>query len=143
MMNANRSFLYCSTNGVMRLFFSMFLYIIVFFITFPFMLTFLIYVVNKLFNVHPLKAFHRSMAWSTLFYICAVIQMLAMYFDRLFVGGIAAIFLLMLSFIIIVQRRKEVEIKLKKASRLLWRMCFLLFLLLYMVLVFYGVVIRL
>lgn len=146
MKNAYWSFLYCSITGVMNLvniFFAILLYITVFFIVFPFALTILIYVVNKLFGVHPLKAFHRSMAWSTVFYIFVVIQMTLMFYNKVFIGIIALVFLIALSVIIILQRKKETDVQIKKASRLLWRICFLLFILLYIALIIYGIIIRL
>lgn len=146
MKNAYWSFLYCSITGVMNLvniIFAIVLYITVFFLVFPFVLTILIFVVNKLFGVHPLKAFHRSMSWSTVFYIFIVIQMFFMFYNKVFIGIIALVFLISLSVIIILQRRKKTDVQIKKASRLLWRICFLLFILLYIALIIYGVIIRL
>lgn len=118
-------------------------YIITFFIVFPFVFTALIYYINKMLGVHPLKAFHRSMAWSTILYIVAVIQMLSLSFERLFIGGIICLFILSLAVIMIVQHRRGVDIHLKTASRIVWRICFLLFVGLYMILVLYGIIIRL
>lgn len=146
MKNASWSFLYCSMIGVMIMVSALgtvSVYIISFFITFPFLLTTMLYVGNKMIHVHPLKAFHRSMAWSTLFYLFSVIHMLSMFFDKLFVGIFACLFLITLSGLIIYQYRKGTEIELKKASRILWRICFLLFNGLYIALVIYGIVLRL
>src|SRR5699024_1084182 len=114
-----------------------------FFIAFPFLLTIVLYLGNIMIHVHPLKAFHRSMAWSTFFYIFSVIQMLSMFFEKFFIGIFACLFLITLSGLIIYQYRKGTDIELKKASRILWRICFLLFNSLYFVLVFYGIVLKL
>lgn len=146
MKNAFWSFLYCSMTGVMIMVNALgtiIVYIISFFIAFPFLLTIVLYIGNKMANVHPLMAFHRSMAWSTLVYIFSVIQMLSMFFDKYFIGIFACLFLISLSSLIIYQYRKETDIELKKASRILWRICFLLFNGLYIVLVIYGIVLRL
>lgn len=119
------------------------LYIIACLIVFPFVFTGLVYYLNKILGVHPLKAFHRSMAWSTIFYILAVLQMLSLYFERLFIGVMICLFLLTLSVTMIVQHRQGADIYLKTASRLAWRICFLLFMVLYIILVMYGIIIRL
>lgn len=120
-----------------------FIYVIVFFIVFPFVLTGIIFLINKWLGVHPLKAFHRSMAWSTIFYILAVIQMFMMFFQRIVFGVVVGLFLCVLSFIIIQQRKNQSDIDLRRAIRVLWRLCFVLFALFYFLLVMYGMIIRL
>src|SRR5690625_413667 len=89
---------------------------------------------------NKLKAFHAALNWTTLLYIIAVTIMLGIVFDRSFVGIVLIFLLLSLSLIVFIQWRMGQDVQIKKAAKLLWRISFLLFFLLYGCLMIVGII---
>lgn len=115
-------------------------HIISFFITVPMVASFIVYVISMGRLGNPWKAIHMMVDWTTLFYILAVMIMLFVLFERHFFGDILIFLLMALSVIIFNQWKKERDIQLKKAVKLLWRISFLLFFFLYGCLTVLGII---
>lgn len=115
-------------------------HIISFFITVPMVASFIVYVISMGRLGNPWKAIHMMVDWTTLFYILAVMIMLLVLFERHFFGYILIFLLTTLSVIIFNQWKKERDIQLKKAVKLLWRISFLLFFFLYGCLTVLGII---
>lgn len=115
-------------------------HIISFFITVPMVASFIVYVISMIRLRNLWKAIHMMVDWTTLFYILAVMIMLLVLFERHFFGYILIFLLMALSVIIFNQWKKERDIQLKKAVKLLWRISFLLFFFLYGCLTVLGII---
>lgn len=118
------------------------IYLIAFLITVPMISTWLIYILGKKIVGHPLKALHMAVNWTTTLYILATLSMLMDIFEQSLVGIFLGIFIFILAIIIIVQWKIRTEVVLGRAIKILWRFCFLFFLLTYSILVVSGITIR-
>ncbi|GLO65896.1 MULTISPECIES: DUF3397 family protein [Oceanobacillus] len=103
-------------------------------ISFPFIVTIGIYWISKWTRSSNWKAIHVAVHWSTLFYIIAVSIILNLLLQQSFIGFILLFFLIFLMLIIIYQRKKQTDVELLKAFRIVWRGAFLLFFTLYFLL---------
>lgn len=116
--------------------------IIAIMITYPIIPTWLVYkIANKLVK-QKWRALHITINWTTILYILATIVMLHILFEQYFIGIILGFILLLLAVIIIWQWKTRTEVLFKKAIKILWRLCFVIFLFTYFILAFYGIVIR-
>src|SRR5690554_2210561 len=111
-------------------------------ITFPFLSTLLIYKVSKKIVRHKLHALHLAINWTTILYILATIIMLNNIFEQQFIGIILGLILFLLAIIIIWQWKTKTEILFNRAIKIMWRLCFLIFFVAYMMIATYGIVIR-
>ncbi len=109
-------------------------YILALFIAFPFVVTFLAYGITKLRKKHTWKAVHNAVQWSAIFFILGVGVLLQLLFDRSFFGWIILLFLVSLTGILIHQYRKQADIEVSKAVKIVWRSAFLLFACAYLIL---------
>jgi len=116
--------------------------IIALLITFPFIPTIIVYKVSDIMMQHKLRALHIAINWTTILYILASMRILNMMFDQQFIGIIIGLILVLLAIIIIWQWKTNTEVLLNKAIKILWRLCFLIFLFAYTILVVYGVILR-
>lgn len=114
--------------------------IFAFFITFPIFATLLVYWLAVKLYRYKLQAIHAVVNWTTALYIIADV----MFIDFIFmweVGGIILIgLIILLAFIIIMQWRRQNEVLFLKAFKLLWRISFLVFLMVYIILVILGMI---
>ena len=115
-------------------------YILSFFITIPLLASFFVYIIRMIRERNKLKAFHAAVNWTTLLYIIAVTIMLEIIFDRSFIGIVLIFLLASLSLIIFIQWRTGRDVQMKKAVKLLWRISFLLFFILYGCLMVVGII---
>lgn len=115
-------------------------HILSFFITIPIIASFLVYIGSMIHKRNKLKAIHRVVNWTTLFYIIAVTIMLAVIFERSFVGFVMIFLLILLSVIIFIQWKAKRDVQFVKAAKLLWRISFLLFFFLYGCLIVLGII---
>lgn len=116
------------------------IYIISFLITIPIIASFAVYIGSMLHRRNKRKAVHTMVNWTTLLYIVAVAIMLRLIFGRNFTGIILIFLLVMLSIIIFIQWKTKRDVQFMKAAKLLWRISFLLFFMLYLCLAVLGVV---
>jgi Protein of unknown function (DUF3397) len=116
------------------------LFVFAFFITIPIVATVVLYYILKFFYGNPIKAFHKAINWTTLLYIIAVDVLLTYLFKGSYIGYIIVLLLLLLTLLITIQWKRHTEIMIQKAMKLLWRLSFLIFFFLYIVLVVYGIV---
>lgn len=118
------------------------IYFIAFFITIPIVATWIVYKISlKLFG-HKWRAIHIAVNWTTILYMIAVLILLSNMFDQQFIGIMLVLLLSMLGGIIILQWRMSTEVVLSKALKTLWRLCFLIFLFLYICLLLIGIIQR-
>ncbi|MCM3739143.1 DUF3397 domain-containing protein [Oceanobacillus luteolus] len=116
------------------------IYLFSFFITIPILASFIVYIGSMIMERNKIKAIHKMVTWTTLFYIIAVTIMLALIFDKSFLGIVLIFLLSVLSIIIFIQWKTRRDVQLKKATKLLWRISFLLFFVLYGCLAIAGVI---
>jgi len=115
---------------------------IAFLITFPFIPSVFVYKVSNKIVHHKLRALHIAIDWTTILYILATLKILNNIFDQQFIGIIFVFMLFLLTIIIIRQWKMNTEVLFNKAIKILWRLCFLIFLFIYIILVIYGIVVR-
>lgn len=115
------------------------IYIVSFFITIPFVVTILIYLVATKLYHHKLKAIHTSVNWTTLLYIIAVSLMFQNIIGRSLIGWMIILFISALAIMIIFQWKSGAEVEFRKALKIVWRLSFLLFVLLYFALMLMGI----
>jgi Protein of unknown function (DUF3397) len=116
------------------------LFILAFLITLPIFSTIVVYYILKYIYGNPIRAFHKAINWTTVLYILAVNTMLTYLFESFFIGYIFVVMLLILTFLIVNQWKKNIEIDYGRAFKLLWRLSFLLYFILYIILVVYGII---
>lgn len=108
-------------------------------LAFPFVVTLLIYLYFRVIREAKLKSFHKSIDYSTGFFLISVYFLETIY-TRIPILSISIIVLLIImSLVIIQQRKKDNEVNVKRALKLTWRVSFLIFASLYLSFSFYGV----
>ncbi|WP_087973021.1 DUF3397 domain-containing protein [Oceanobacillus rekensis] len=119
------------------------IYFISFFITIPIFATVLVYLLAiKILHRKKLKAVHAAVNWTTVLYVITVAMLFDIIFGHSFIAWMFVTFIISLSVIIIYQWKTHTEVEFIKALRIIWRFSFLLFLMLYVILVFAGILQR-
>lgn len=118
------------------------IYVFALLITVPIITTISVYMICKRIVHYNLKAVHIAINWTTCFYIISSLILLKIILGRPFTGIIIGILLSVLTIIIIYQWRTKTEIVFTRAVKILWRICFLSFFILYNILVLGGIVNR-
>ncbi|WP_081498504.1 DUF3397 family protein [Oceanobacillus massiliensis] len=85
---------------------------------------------------------HTAVNWTTVLYIAAVVLLLEIVAGRSFLGWLFVLFIGSLAVIIFYQWKNRTEIELRKAVKIIWRISFLVYLLLYVLLVLAGIIQR-
>lgn len=106
----------------------------------PIFSTVILYYIMKWISRHPWKAIHFSTQWSAFLYVVAVSLLLEKHIGVATFGFFIVGILLLLSIHLIVQWKKDTEVILKKGLKLVTRVCFLLFSLLYIILISYEII---
>src|SRR5690625_5218599 len=114
-------------------------YVIAFLVTIPVISTIVLYIVFKTIYKHPRKAVHLSLDGTTIFYIFSVNSLFYILFQYYFIVIHLSIWIIILIIIVFYQWKKHTEVNMKKAIKLLWRLSFAIFFILYIVLVLYGI----
>ena len=114
-------------------------YTISIFITLPVFASMLVYIVSMLIERNKWKAIQKLVNWTTLFYIIAVTIMLTLIFDMGFTGIVLIVLLAILTLIIFIQWKNKRDVEIIRAVKLLWRISFLLFFILYGCLMLVGI----
>ncbi|SDQ63182.1 DUF3397 domain-containing protein [Virgibacillus salinus] len=118
------------------------IYFIGFIITVPVIATWIVYLISlKIYN-HKWKAFHNAVNWTAILYIIAVNTLVSEVFGISFFGIVLVILISIYTIIIIVHWKIYTEVLFSKAFKLFWRICFLLFSIFYICLVFVGIYLR-
>ncbi|MHA6251391.1 DUF3397 domain-containing protein [Oceanobacillus sp. CAU 1775] len=117
--------------------------LLAFFITAPLFSSIIVYFISMTIERNKWKAIHRVVNWTTIFYVIAVLMMLQMIFDRNFIGIAIIVLLTILTIIVVVQWKKDRDIQFLSAFKLLLRVSFLLFFVLYGCLMIIGIIIQL
>ncbi|WP_174613152.1 DUF3397 domain-containing protein [Virgibacillus ihumii] len=114
-------------------------YVIGLMITVPVAVTLIVYVIGVKVYRQKWKAIHKAVSWTTLLYIIAVLVMLQQIFDSSFIGIWVIVLLSIFTVIAVVHWKLYTEVVFYKVFKIFWRVCFLLFVLLYIVLVVIGI----
>src|SRR5699024_1715777 len=118
------------------------IYFIALIITFPIIATFLLYwLAAKLFK-HRLKAVHFAVNWSARIAIVPDLILIRILVRLQLTGILVMILLILMAVIMIIQWKVNTDVQFFKALKILWRTCFLVFLLLYICLVLFGIISR-
>lgn len=120
----------------------LFAYFIGTIITIPVIATLVIYFASKKIFGHKWRALHAAVNWTTLLYIIAVVTMLKTIFGNSFPGIILATILAMFAIIVVIQWKMYTEVVFKKAFKVFWRACFLIFVFLYVLLIIIGIILN-
>lgn len=104
----------------------------------PFLITYLVYRIVYSRTANERKAIHRSIAYSTLFYLIGTLYFIHAIFDKYFISYILIGFIALLGLILIIQWKNNNEVVLLKGIKTLWRFSFLLFLMSYLILIIYN-----
>lgn len=114
-------------------------YTVSIFITLPLFASMLVYIVSMIIERNKWKAIQKLVNWTTLFYIIAVTIMLTLIFGMGFTGIVLITLLAILTCIIFIQWKTRRDVEIRRAVRLLWRISFLLFFVLYGCLMLVGI----
>src|SRR5699024_10308924 len=118
------------------------IYFIALIITFPKIATFLLYWLAAKIYKHRLKAVHFAVNCTTLIYIVTDLLLIFSLFDLQLTVILFIILLILLAVIMIIPWKVNTDVQFFKALKILWRLCFLVFLLLYICLVLFGIISR-
>lgn len=113
---------------------------VTFLIIIPIFSTWLFYIIGKKFQKYEWKAFRFAVNWTTIFYVIATNILLYQLFNQQFIGITVIVMLFLLAIILIIQRKKRTEVILWKGIKLLWRICFLIFFVVYILLIIYLII---
>ncbi|UFU00931.1 DUF3397 family protein [Radiobacillus kanasensis] len=119
-----------------------FSYVIGFLITFPFLVSLLVFFASYTWNKQGWKSVHRMVRYTTFLYILAVGVLLQDILELPVFGFLLIGLLILLSIFLIVERNINGEVVFLRAWKMFWRFSFLLFFFLYILLVFYGIFAR-
>jgi hypothetical protein len=103
------------------------IYLLSFFITVPIVATVILYIIVLKIRRSSKKAVHQAVNWSTIFYIFSVLILVQYLFNISVTGLILVFMLLVLAILIFYQWKTNIDIEIKKALKILWKICFLLF----------------
>lgn len=106
----------------------------------PIFTTFIVYYISKKIFQHRWKAIHLSVELTAIFYIVAVAIFLQKHFHDQFIGWILIVLIVILACILIFQWKRHTEVVLRKGLKVLARISFLLFGLLYILFLLYELV---
>lgn len=104
----------------------------------PFLITYLVYRFEYRKKGVKKRAAHRSITYSTLFYMLGTLSIVHAMFDSYFIGYILIGLILLLGLILIIQWKNYNEVILVKGIKIVWRICFLVFFISYLILLIYN-----
>lgn len=116
------------------------IYLIGLIITVPIVVTWIVYFIGVKMHGHKWTALHKAVNWTTLLYIIAVLVLLQQILGNSFFGIFIILLPSIFTFITIIQWKLKTEVVFRKVFKIFWRICFLMFALLYCLLVFIGII---
>ncbi|WP_082918069.1 DUF3397 domain-containing protein [Oceanobacillus sp. Castelsardo] len=122
------------------IFINFIIYLLSFFIMVPIIATVIVYIIVLKLSRSSKKAVHIAVNWSTIFYIISTIILIQYLFNTSITGFILIFMLFVLAVIIFYQWKANVDIEIKKAFKILWKICFLLFFILYVTFSIIGII---
>ncbi|RCW70811.1 DUF3397 domain-containing protein [Saliterribacillus persicus] len=118
-------------------------YLLAFILTFPLIITIVLYYIGKLKFNKKWKAIHFATDWTTILYIFSVSIACYIIFEKSYIGIIIIILILLFILFLIVQWKTKTEVILRRVWKPFWKTCFLLFFVLYFILIIYGIILYL
>ncbi|MGP4106883.1 DUF3397 domain-containing protein [Virgibacillus sp. L01] len=118
------------------------IYFIGLIVTVPIIATWIVYLISMKIYRHKWKAVHNAVNWTTILYIIAVVALVNEIFGISFFGTILVILISIYTIIVVAHWKIYTEVIFTKAFKMFWRICFLLFLMLYICLVLIGIYLR-
>lgn len=110
-------------------------------ISVPLLITLIIYTISYRLKRHKWRAIHMAVQGSAVFYVIAVTIFLQQIFKISLVGYMLIFIILILTIILIIQWKKKTEVMLFGALKVLWRILFLLFFVIYIGLLVYLLIV--
>src|SRR5699024_9830399 len=117
------------------------MYVPIILIYIPIFMTILFYHVNYRMNKYKYRAIHFTVQFSFIFYIISDTILFNCILHKNLLGIFAIILIILLSIILIIQRKLKMEIDLKQGIVSLMRVSFLIFSILYVILLLYVVIV--
>lgn len=114
-------------------------YIISCFVSLPFVITYIVYLLNKKLYKHKWRAIHQSAQLTNVFYVFACIIIVQLLFNVSLFWMIVLLHLILWIVMIVYQWKKDTEISLKRSFKIVWRASFLIFFVSYFILTIYGI----
>lgn len=111
----------------------------IFFLIFPIISTLVVFYLSNYIFKHTWKAIHFTVQSTAVFYIIAVVLLLEKFFNQTFVGIILIILITVLSVILIFQWKRHTEVNLRTGLKVLTRISFLVFGIIYTMLISYEI----
>lgn len=106
----------------------------------PVFMSLCLYYLGVRFSGSKWKALHKSVQWTAIFYMIAVVALIKMMFGYLFIGYSIILLIVILATILIIQWKKDTEVVLLNGLKLMWRISFLIFSITYLGLIIYKVI---
>lgn len=119
------------------------IYFIGFIITVPMIVALIIYLISVQLYNSRWKALHKAVNWTTLLHMIAVPLLFKVIFGNSFIGIFFILLISIFTFIAVVQWKLHTEILFRHVFKIFWRVCFLMFTFLYILLVTIGIMQRL
>ncbi|WP_077325992.1 DUF3397 domain-containing protein [Virgibacillus siamensis] len=116
------------------------IYLLALIITAPIAVTWIVYLIGFKLYRHKWKALHKSVNWTTPLYIIAVLVLFNLIFEQSFFGVLLVVLPSLFTIIAVVQWRLYTEVAFRNIFKIFWRICFLLFGILYCLLILIGIV---
>ncbi|HLR22873.1 MAG TPA: DUF3397 family protein [Pseudogracilibacillus sp.] len=117
------------------------MYVPIILVCIPILMTILFYQVHYRMNKNQWRAIHFTVQFSFIFYIIADTILFNWILHKNLLGIFAIFLIILLSIILIIQRKLKMEIDLKQGIVSLMRVSFLIFSILYVILLLYVVIV--
>ena len=117
------------------------MYVPIILVCIPFLMTILFYQIHYRMSKNQWGAIHFTVQSSFIFYIIADTILLNWILYKNLLGIFAILLIILLSIILIIQRKQNMEIDLKQGIVTLMRVSFLIFSILYLILLLYVVIV--
>lgn len=115
-------------------------HVFIFLLIVPVISTIFVFYVSNLICKHKWKAIHFAVEWTAIFYIIAVILLLEKLLEQTVIGIVLIILITVLSIILILQWKNHTEVVLRNGIKVLTRISFLVFGLIYFLLISYEII---
>lgn len=103
----------------------------------PIFISVFIYTLGMKLTNNKWKSIHTTVQWSAIFYIIAVVLIVNMLFGIRLIGYIVIFLILIVATTLILQWKKGSDVELFTGMRIMWRVSFLLFFIVYSALIIY------
>lgn len=115
-------------------------HVFIFLLVFPVISTIVVFYMSNFIFKHKWKAIHFTVQWTAIFYMIAVVLLLEKLLNQAVVGIMLIILITVLSIILIFQWKRHTEVNLRNGLKVLTRISFLVFGIIYSILISYEII---